>query len=227
MAGEQSIDVQSDRGRKGLQLAGWLVAAFGVVGLFVAWLLSHESLEYYFGQYSFPSSISQALKQGEVFSAAIIATPSVLSLVIGVVLLILGYRLPSADAVAERKRALAEHRDAQSIEERADEIRKWEQAYRLAHGGAEPPPGFVPPTTAQLVASNAGKTNTLAVLALVFGILGSVVGAILGHVALAQIKRTGDSGRGLAIAGIVLGYLTFAIYVALSVWYVIVVQSLY
>jgi hypothetical protein len=48
-------------------------------------------------------------------------------------------------------------------------------------------------------------TNGLAVASLVLGIIGGVVvGAILGIVALAQIRRTGQQGRGLAISGIVL-----------------------
>jgi peptidyl-prolyl cis-trans isomerase B (cyclophilin B) len=34
------------------------------------------------------------------------------------------------------------------------------------------------------------------------------LGAIItGHIALSQIKRTGEGGRGLAIAGLVLGYI--------------------
>jgi hypothetical protein len=54
-------------------------------------------------------------------------------------------------------------------------------------------------------------TNGLAVASLVLGILwlcwlGSVLAVIFGHVALAQIKKTGAAGRGLAIAGLVLGY---------------------
>lgn len=48
-------------------------------------------------------------------------------------------------------------------------------------------------------------TNGLAIAALVLGLIGGVVlGAVLGFVALAQIRRTGQQGRGLAIAGIAL-----------------------
>jgi hypothetical protein len=46
-------------------------------------------------------------------------------------------------------------------------------------------------------------------VAWLFG-LGSLLGVIFGHVALNQIKQRGESGRGLAIAGIVLGYLALA-----------------
>jgi hypothetical protein len=61
------------------------------------------------------------------------------------------------------------------------------------------------------------RTNTMAILALTFGILGGWLAIIFGHVALSQISRSGESGRGLAIAGLVLGYLTAAILLALLV----------
>lgn len=51
------------------------------------------------------------------------------------------------------------------------------------------------------------KTNTFAVLSLIFGILGGIVlGVVFGHVALSQIRRTGEQGRGMAITGLVLSY---------------------
>jgi hypothetical protein len=58
----------------------------------------------------------------------------------------------------------------------------------------------------------APSTNGLAIAALVLGILwlywvGSILAVIFGHVALSQINRTGQQGRGLAIAGLVLGYI--------------------
>lgn len=52
------------------------------------------------------------------------------------------------------------------------------------------------------------STNACAILALIFGILGGVLGIVFGHIALSQIIRTGENGRGLAIAGLVLGYLS-------------------
>lgn len=50
------------------------------------------------------------------------------------------------------------------------------------------------------------KTNTLAIVSLVFALLAPLVGAILGHVALSQITRRGEQGRGLALAGIIVGW---------------------
>jgi hypothetical protein len=54
-------------------------------------------------------------------------------------------------------------------------------------------------------------TNSLALLALIFGVLGGLLSLPFGHIALSQIKRTGESGRGLAIAGLVLGYIYLAV----------------
>ncbi|MGV3103235.1 DUF4190 domain-containing protein [Rothia sp. 88186D007BW] len=48
----------------------------------------------------------------------------------------------------------------------------------------------------------------MAILSLVFAFLINIVGVILGFIALNQIKRTGEKGRGLAIAGIVIGALS-------------------
>jgi hypothetical protein len=61
------------------------------------------------------------------------------------------------------------------------------------------------------------KTNGLAVASLVLGLvwlggLGSLLAVIFGHVALSQIKQNPmQSGKGLAIAGLVLGYVALAI----------------
>lgn len=60
-----------------------------------------------------------------------------------------------------------------------------------------------------------GGTNTFAILALVFGIVGGPLGVILGHVALSQIRRTGQDGSGLAIAGLVLGYVNLFVWAVL------------
>jgi hypothetical protein len=52
----------------------------------------------------------------------------------------------------------------------------------------------------------APPTNTLAILALVLAFVISPGGIICGHIALNQIKRTGEGGRGLAMAGLIIGY---------------------
>lgn len=69
------------------------------------------------------------------------------------------------------------------------------------------------------------QTNTLAILALIFGILGGIIAIPLGHVALHQIKQTGAPGRGLAIAGLVLGYLWLALIAAYFIFILILVAN--
>ncbi|MWV57337.1 DUF4190 domain-containing protein [Rathayibacter sp. VKM Ac-2754] len=57
--------------------------------------------------------------------------------------------------------------------------------------------------------------NGLAVAALICGLLGLAPAAIvLGHVGFAQAGRSGQRGRGIAVAGFVLGYLVVVLAVA-------------
>jgi uncharacterized membrane protein len=76
-----------------------------------------------------------------------------------------------------------------------------------------PPPGFdpfLPPPTA---ATNTSATNSSATIAFVLALLGlvftpvvDVAAVIVGHHALATIRRTGEQGAGLAKAALVIGY---------------------
>lgn len=50
------------------------------------------------------------------------------------------------------------------------------------------------------------RTNVLAILSLIFAFVFSIAGIILGHIALSQIKKTGEQGRGLALTGTILSY---------------------
>lgn len=57
-----------------------------------------------------------------------------------------------------------------------------------------------------------GQRNTLALVSLILGIAGFVTGIsalaaiVTGHIALSQIKKRGEEGRGMALAGLILGY---------------------
>ena len=50
------------------------------------------------------------------------------------------------------------------------------------------------------------RTNVLAIVGLILAIFFPIVGAIVGHVALSQIKKTGEEGRGLALAAVIVGW---------------------
>lgn len=60
-------------------------------------------------------------------------------------------------------------------------------------------------------------TNTLAIVALVLGFVFPIGGIICGHIALAQIKGSGEGGHGLALAGTIVGYVLQVLYIVLIV----------
>ena len=95
-----------------------------------------------------------------------------------------------------------------------------------APGYAPPPTGYPAPGYAGAYGVPAQKTNSLAIASLVASLigilpficgLGSIIGIVLGVVALNQIKTSGESGRGLAIAGIAVGAVTFLISVVFTI----------
>jgi len=83
------------------------------------------------------------------------------------------------------------------------------------------PPTTAPPTTAP--PTTAPPTNVLAIVSLVLSLIGlgtfvtAIAGVITGHVALGQIERTGQGGRSLARAGLVIGYIVIVLGIVLGV----------
>ena len=59
------------------------------------------------------------------------------------------------------------------------------------------------------------KLNTLAVVSLATAVtgFGAVAAVITGHISLAQLKKSDESGRPLALIGLILGYLGIALWV--------------
>jgi hypothetical protein len=123
------------------------------------------------------------------------------------------------EATAERLRiaALEGRLDPSELDERmsaAYAARYCSELARLTGDVTPPaPPPALParPTFARASSS----TNGLAVASLLLGVfwlwwLGSALAVVFGHVALGQIARTGQSGRGMAIAGLALGYVGIA-----------------
>jgi Domain of unknown function (DUF1707)/Domain of unknown function (DUF4190) len=69
------------------------------------------------------------------------------------------------------------------------------------------------PVAKTSVVPRVGETNGLAIASLacglaqfVFGPLATIPAIVLGHMARSQIKRTGEQGAGLALAGLILGW---------------------
>jgi len=85
------------------------------------------------------------------------------------------------------------------------------------HAGYPPhaypyPPGFAAPRS----------TNGMAIASLVLGILwlwwiGSVLALIFGYIAFNQIKLRNESGRGMAVAGVVLGWIGVGTFVLFAI----------
>lgn len=65
-------------------------------------------------------------------------------------------------------------------------------------------------------------TNVMAILALVFAFVFAPLGIVFGVIGRRQIDRTGESGRGLATAGLVLGII-FTVISVLSVIAMVVI----
>jgi hypothetical protein len=86
-----------------------------------------------------------------------------------------------------------------------------------------PQPGYPPQYPYPYPAYRSQSTNGLSIASLVLGILwlwwiGSVLALIFGYIALNQIKQRNESGRGMAVAGVVLGWIgvgTFVLFVIL------------
>jgi len=80
----------------------------------------------------------------------------------------------------------------------------------------QPPVISAPPPPAR------HKANTFATLSVIFAFLFAPVGAVLGHLGLAQIRRTGQRGHDRALIGLTLSYAFILITVAaLVIWAVV------
>jgi hypothetical protein len=181
----------------GLALAGWLaLVVFGKARGNTRW-------------------IGAGLSAVAVLGPLVVAVTQILGL-LGVVVMWIGLGKISQPEKVARVAELASSREEMAHAERVRQIQEWEKAYRDAHNGAEPPAGFMPPIAAA-TGPAAGTANTFAILALIFGFLGGLIAIPFGFVALSQTKKTGQSGRGMAIAGIILAFVWIAASVALIV----------
>lgn len=64
----------------------------------------------------------------------------------------------------------------------------------------------------------------MAIAALVSAFVVAPLGIVFGHIALSQLKRNDEDGRGLAIAGLVIGYVFTALFLLMVlIWIVMMV----
>ncbi len=61
------------------------------------------------------------------------------------------------------------------------------------------------------------KTNTMAILSLFFAFIFAPLGIAFGAIGLSQIKKTGEDGKGLAVAGLI----TSSIFTLLAIIYIV------
>ncbi len=109
--------------------------------------------------------------------------------------------------------------------------------YSGGYAPPPPPPGYQPygtgyqqPYVSQYAPGPgyppAGPTSGMAIASLVCSLLGiGLVGVILGHLALSEIKKSNGytQGRGLAIAGLIIGYLQIAVAVIIVLFFIIAI----
>jgi peptidyl-prolyl cis-trans isomerase B (cyclophilin B) len=91
--------------------------------------------------------------------------------------------------------------------------------------GAYPPPSAYPDYPAPPQPRN---TNAMAIVSLITAFLFAPLGILFGHLSLSQIKKTGDDGRGIAIAGLIIGYVLTAVtivVVVFTVWFASVMMG--
>lgn len=92
-----------------------------------------------------------------------------------------------------------------------------QQAYGQQYGYTAPP-----------------KTNLLAILSLIASlvgfimflpVIGQIAGVIMGHISLKQIKTTGERGHGMALAGLLIGYISLGLIVLFVIGISILIAS--
>jgi hypothetical protein len=117
-----------------------------------------------------------------------------------------------------------------------------QQPYADPYGGAPTSPSYAVPTGSP-VSYPPGypgygygppmpvpvKTNSLAITSMVLALCGlacgltAPIGAIMGHVARRQIRQRGEGGDGMALAGIIVGWILTGLILAYIVFIVIMI----
>ena len=89
------------------------------------------------------------------------------------------------------------------------------QGYGVQGYGVQGQPPFAQPQ----------GTNTMAILSLVFAFLFWPLGIVFGFIARSQIKRTGEGGGGLALAGLIVSLVWLGLLVLIAVLAIVFASS--
>lgn len=92
------------------------------------------------------------------------------------------------------------------------------------------PPALPPPPYAPVTVHGARPNNPWAIVSISFAVstvigtwcFGGLVAVITGHIARQQIKRSGESGASLALAGLVVGYVAIGLFFVFIAVYILV-----
>ncbi|MDR0592353.1 MAG: DUF4190 domain-containing protein, partial [Bifidobacteriaceae bacterium] len=127
------------------------------------------------------------------------------------------------DLKGRQRQAKRAARLAAQAQARAAAQAQFQAQYAPAGQYGAPPGGIV-------VVQTKPGTNGLAVAALICGVIGAVGGSVLaiifGHVARSQIRRTGQDGAGMALAGLILGYIWLGLALAFGVFLIVFAAAL-
>jgi hypothetical protein len=75
-------------------------------------------------------------------------------------------------------------------------------------------PGWVPPQAANGPPAPSGEINAMAIVSLALAFMGfGPIAAIVGHIARNRIRDRRERGDGIALAGVVIGWITTGLYV--------------
>ena len=96
--------------------------------------------------------------------------------------------------------------------------------------GSPPPYAPYPPPYDPYAHLRPRPTNGMAIASLICAFVFAPVGIVFGHISLSQIKRTGEEGHGLAVAGLIISYFvtvgTIIVLTALVLFTIAVVHHL-
>ena len=97
---------------------------------------------------------------------------------------------------------------AKSAEDPPSPVDAYEAPLRAAPAKApSTTPGYYAVPVPATPHSTPGELNDLAVLALIASCIGlSIPGLVMGHIALSQIKKNGQTGHGFALAAVIVGW---------------------
>jgi uncharacterized membrane protein len=157
-----------------------------------------------------------------------------------------GYGIPAGGnaylraSTADRERAVdvlkagyAEGRlSKDEYDSRADQAFAARTVGDLARVTADLPGGHLA-QPAWPVATGPARTNSLAIASLACGVgqlllgpLSTFPAIVLGHMARREIRRTGENGKGMAAAGLALGWTGFALLVLACLFIVVIVSAI-